>query len=85
MLPHSAYSGSAGCANCNSGEGVRDLADMLRKAKVADIGAITQRMRGEDGSEPAFTAVAVAGAEGVNCGISSEPLGVVDETSPARP
>ena len=31
-----------------SGEGVRDLAEMLRKAKVADIGAIAQRLRGED-------------------------------------
>ena len=31
-----------------SGEGVRDLAEMLRKAKVADIGGIAQRLRGED-------------------------------------
>ena len=31
-----------------SGEGVRDLAEMLRKAKVADIGAIAQRLRGEE-------------------------------------
>ena len=31
-----------------SGEGVRDLAEMLRKAKVADIGAIAQRLHGEE-------------------------------------
>jgi Fe2+ transport system protein B len=31
-----------------SGEGVRDLAEMLRKAQVADIGAIAQRLRGEE-------------------------------------
>ena len=31
-----------------SGEGVRDLAEMLRKAKIADISAIAQRMRGEE-------------------------------------
>ena len=31
-----------------SGEGVRELAEMLRKAKVADIGAIAQRLRGEE-------------------------------------
>lgn len=30
-----------------SGEGVRDLAEMLRKAQVADIGAIAQRLQGE--------------------------------------
>ncbi|WAI02336.1 FeoB small GTPase domain-containing protein [Methanogenium organophilum] len=29
-----------------SGEGVRDLAEMLRKAQVADIGAIAERLRG---------------------------------------
>lgn len=31
-----------------SGEGVRDLAEMLRKAQVADIGVIAQRLRGEE-------------------------------------
>ena len=31
-----------------SGEGVRDLAEMLRKAKVADIGAIAQRLQGKE-------------------------------------
>lgn len=34
-----------------SGEGVRDLAEMLRKAQVADIGAIAQRLRGEEPDE----------------------------------
>jgi ferrous iron transport protein B len=48
-----------------SGEGVRDLADMLRKAKVADIGAIAQRMRGEEPErEPAFTCGGCGGCGG---------------------
>ena len=48
-----------------SGEGVRDLADMLRKAKIADIGAIAQRMRGEEPErEPAFTCGGCGGCGG---------------------
>ena len=48
-----------------SGEGVRDLADMLRKAKVADIGAIAQRRRGEEPErEPAFTCGGCGGCGG---------------------
>ncbi len=48
-----------------SGEGVRDLADMLRKAKVADIGAIAQRMRGEEPErEPTFTCGGCGGCGG---------------------
>jgi ferrous iron transport protein B len=31
-----------------SGEGVRTLAEQLRKAQVADLGAIAQRLRGEE-------------------------------------
>ena len=47
-----------------SGEGVRDLAEMLRKAKVADIGAIAQRLRGE---EPEHESVRTCGGCG-GCG-----------------
>ena len=47
-----------------SGEGVRDLAEMLRKAKVADIGAIAQRLRGE---EPEHESVRSCGGCG-GCG-----------------
>jgi len=47
-----------------SGEGVRDLAEMLRKAQVADIGAIAQRLRGE---EPEHESVRTCGGCG-GCG-----------------
>lgn len=47
-----------------SGEGVRDLAEMLRKAKVADIGGIAQRLQGE---EPEHESVRSCGGCG-GCG-----------------
>jgi ferrous iron transport protein B len=47
-----------------SGEGVRTLAEQLRKAQVADLGAIAQRLRGEESKTEPLSACGGCGGCG---------------------